>query len=238
MVLRSHSSQFLLFSEFPMVLPNLLNHCVIPQALVGQVDNQKRFREYSYPLVYFTAFPIRGKAFWNSKWEELDVSQDLERFSSLQILRVVLCNLRTWFRSINSLYVTPDHAAYIENSSIFCWVTWSSSLQQRLFNSSSSRQLLAWHSWWRRLFISNSLHKCMLWRWAWSAHWLAFNNCRLWDSCSRCDSIDAYSEFLRSKFWMSMLYSVEYNFLWTEFSPRKSCWSLRSRCSRRSRSSE
>ena len=84
MVLRSHSSQFLLFSEFPMVLPNLLNHCVIPQALVGQVDSQKRFREYSYPLVYFTAFPIRGKAFWNSKWEELDVSQDLERFSSLQ----------------------------------------------------------------------------------------------------------------------------------------------------------
>ena len=26
-----------------MVLPNLLNHCVLPQALVGQVDNQKTF---------------------------------------------------------------------------------------------------------------------------------------------------------------------------------------------------
>ena len=30
------------------------------EALVGQVDNQKRFGEYSYPLVYFAAFSIRG----------------------------------------------------------------------------------------------------------------------------------------------------------------------------------
>ena len=49
-----------LFSELPMMLPNFLNHYVIPQALDGQVDNQKRFREYSYPLVCFAAFWIRG----------------------------------------------------------------------------------------------------------------------------------------------------------------------------------
>ena len=67
MVVRSHFSQFLLFSEFPMVLPNFVNHCVNPQTLVGQVDNQKRFQEFSYPLVYFAAFSIRGWAFWNSR---------------------------------------------------------------------------------------------------------------------------------------------------------------------------
>ena len=48
-----------------------------------------------------------------------------------------------------------------------------------------------WHSWWSRLFIPNSLHKCILSRWAWSAHWLASNTCRLWDSSSRRDSINA-----------------------------------------------
>ena len=60
MVLQSNFSQFRLFSESPVMLPNFLNHCMILQALVGQVDNQKRFREYSYPLVYFAAFWIRG----------------------------------------------------------------------------------------------------------------------------------------------------------------------------------
>ena len=58
-VLRSHLSQFLRSSVFLMV-PNFLNQCVIPQALVGQIDNQKRFREYSHPLVHFAAFSIRG----------------------------------------------------------------------------------------------------------------------------------------------------------------------------------
>ena len=38
MVFRFHFSQFLLFSEFPMVLPNFLNHCMILQALVWQID--------------------------------------------------------------------------------------------------------------------------------------------------------------------------------------------------------
>ena len=41
MVLRSHCSQFLLFSESSMVLPNFFNHHVIPQNLVEQADNQK-----------------------------------------------------------------------------------------------------------------------------------------------------------------------------------------------------
>ena len=52
MVLRFHFSQFLLSSELPMMLPNFLNHCVNHQDLVGQVEHQKRFQEYSYPLVY------------------------------------------------------------------------------------------------------------------------------------------------------------------------------------------
>ena len=72
----------------------VLNHYVILQALVGQVDNQKRFREYSYPLVYFAALWTRGYAFWNSREQELDVkrghcqncsvSQDLGTHSSPQ----------------------------------------------------------------------------------------------------------------------------------------------------------
>ena len=67
MVLHSHFSQFLLFSESPMMLPNFLNHCMSLQALVGQVDSQKRFREHSCPLVYFAAFSIRGWAFFRTR---------------------------------------------------------------------------------------------------------------------------------------------------------------------------
>ena len=40
MVLRSHYSQFLLFSESPVVLQNVWNHCVIHQNLVEHVDDQ------------------------------------------------------------------------------------------------------------------------------------------------------------------------------------------------------
>ena len=58
-------SQFLLFSEFPMMLPNILNHCMILQAVVGQVGNQ-RFQGYSYLLVYFAASWIRRRTFCNS----------------------------------------------------------------------------------------------------------------------------------------------------------------------------
>ena len=36
-----------------MMLPTFLNECLILQALVGQVDYQKRFGGYSCPLVYF-----------------------------------------------------------------------------------------------------------------------------------------------------------------------------------------
>ena len=60
MIFHFHFSQCLLFYESPMMLPNFLIHYVIPQALVGQLDNQKRFREYSYPLAYFAALSIRG----------------------------------------------------------------------------------------------------------------------------------------------------------------------------------
>ena len=67
MVLRSHNSQFLLFSESLMMSPNFWNHCVIHQDLVEHVDIQKRFQEYSYSLLYFAVFQLRGKAFLNSK---------------------------------------------------------------------------------------------------------------------------------------------------------------------------
>ena len=43
MVLHSHFSQFLLFSEYPIMSPNFLNHCIIHQILVEHVDNQKTF---------------------------------------------------------------------------------------------------------------------------------------------------------------------------------------------------
>ena len=65
--LHSHFSQFLLFSESTMMMPNFLNHCVIRQALVVQVDNQQRFREYPDPFVYLAAFWTRGWALWNSR---------------------------------------------------------------------------------------------------------------------------------------------------------------------------
>ena len=55
MALHSHFSLFLLFSESPMMLPNFLNHYVILQVLVGQIDDQKRFREHLYHPVYLAA---------------------------------------------------------------------------------------------------------------------------------------------------------------------------------------
>ena len=65
-VLRSHYSQFLLYSEssissaIPDGVAKFLESCVIHQDLVEHVDDQKRFREYSYSLVYFAAFQLRG----------------------------------------------------------------------------------------------------------------------------------------------------------------------------------
>ena len=67
MVLPSHYSQFLLFSESPMISPNFLNHRVIHQNLVEHVDDQERFQEYSCSLVCFAAFQLRGQAFLNSR---------------------------------------------------------------------------------------------------------------------------------------------------------------------------
>ena len=45
MVLRIHLSQFLLFSQYPIMSPNFLNHCVIHQDFVEHVDNQNCFLE-------------------------------------------------------------------------------------------------------------------------------------------------------------------------------------------------
>ena len=82
-----------------MMLPNVLNHCMIIQELVGQVDTHKRFWEHPYLLVYFAA-RSRGWAFRNSREQEVDVkrghcqncsvSQDLGRLSSIQQIPVGL----------------------------------------------------------------------------------------------------------------------------------------------------
>ena len=48
-----------------MMSPNLLNHYEIHQDVVKHVDDQKRFQENSYSLVYFAAFQHRGHAFLN-----------------------------------------------------------------------------------------------------------------------------------------------------------------------------
>ena len=60
MVLDFHFSQFLLFSESPMILPNSLRYSVIRQDLVEQVGNHERFLEYAHPLAYFGAISVRG----------------------------------------------------------------------------------------------------------------------------------------------------------------------------------
>ena len=65
---------------------------------------------------------------------------------------------------------------------------------------------------------SSSRYANILSRWAWSVHWISLNNRSLWDSSSRCDSVIAYSEFLRFKFWRSMSCLFRYNLLWSEFS--------------------
>ena len=54
-----------ILQRFPMVLPNFLNNCLIHQDLVEHVDNQKHFQEYSYSLMYFAAFQLRGSACLN-----------------------------------------------------------------------------------------------------------------------------------------------------------------------------
>ena len=76
------------------ILPNPSNCYVSRQVHLGQVGNHEHLQKYSYQLVLFAAFSIRGSAFWNSKKYELDekceychhcsVSQGLGRFLNLQ----------------------------------------------------------------------------------------------------------------------------------------------------------
>ena len=91
-----------------------------------------------------------------------------------------------------------------------CCVRYSSNLRCffQLFHPDSSvcpflqilGNFLAKLSLWRWSFISNLPLKRTLSRWAWSAHWLAFNNYRLPDSISRCASNNANSKFVVPKF--------------------------------------
>ena len=54
MVLRYHCSQFLLFSESPLMSPNFLSHCVIHQDLVEHVDN------HNFPGIFIFSRVFRG----------------------------------------------------------------------------------------------------------------------------------------------------------------------------------
>ena len=135
------------------------------------------------------------------------VSQDRRRIDSLHCSWFLLMLRRKFFQS--SLFF-----------SIFFLKAASFSILQFLGNFSHSFLDKKWS------FISYSLHKRILSRRAWSAYGLASHNCHLWGSSSRCDSNNAYSEFLRSKFWISTLYSVRSHLLWSGFSPRRACWAL------------
>ena len=176
MVLHSNFSQFLLFSESPMMLPNFLNHCIILQVPFLQVDNQKRFREYSYPLVYFAAF-----------YQNWSVSQDLGRFFESSIKSIPFCSIRIWSR--NKLIVRDSWSRCIEYSTF---------VLNFLLRSSVFSILQFLGNFLRCILVNTVLHlqfttQVYYPRWAWSAHWLASSNCRLWDWSSRRDSINEYS---------------------------------------------
>ena len=103
--------------------------------LVEHVDDQKRFREYPYSLVYFAAFSIRGWAFWNSSEQRLDVKreqcQNCSRISVLVIFELdpaidsVFVHRRTshvisscTVRTLNCLHASLHlHAFHIERLS-------------------------------------------------------------------------------------------------------------------------
>ena len=120
-------SQFLLFYESPTVLPNFLNNCVIPQALIGQVDNQKRFREYSRVLRCILAsrrglLELEGIQVWCETWalpKLLGESGSWKIFES-SINSNRSCNYRSWSR--NRLTVRDSWSCCIEYSLHFCWV--------------------------------------------------------------------------------------------------------------------
>ena len=197
MDIRSQFSQLLLFSEFPMVLPNFANHFVIHQVLVEHVDNQKRFLDYSYSLLFICSIPSSPLSFL-----DLEV---IRAGWGTQVRHN--CSVSQDRRGIDSLFVIPDHAAW-ENLPIIvflCFLLDSSVFSILQFLGNFLHSFLHEDG----LSITNLLHKCILSRWAWSVHRLASRNCRLWVSSSRRDSLNAYSEFLRFKFWISILYSVK-----------------------------
>ena len=131
-VLRSHYSQFLLFSWWPMISPNFLNHCVIHQNFVEHVDDQKTFQGILISSRVFRSIPTLRLGFL-----ELEVIRDWWRTKVRHY-----CSVSQHRRRIDSLFVIPDHAGVGKSSNLRCYSVFSS-CQQRLFNSSISRQLLA-----------------------------------------------------------------------------------------------
>ena len=245
MDLRSHFSQFLLFSESPMMSPNFLNHCVIHQDLVEHVDDQKKIVSRNTHIL--SCISRHSNFAFRLSWtrgnkerrycRNCSVSQDHTRFFSLQQCFNRSCKLRTW--SLNRLTVRDSWSCCVGNSSnLRCFFSLfllkTGSFQFFNFSATSCKAFLmkmvlhlqvAAHMYSLTLslicplisfrYLSSLRFKLTQW-----LEWMRILN------------------FFAPKFWISMLYSVACNFLWTEVSPMKACWALRSRCSRRSRSSE
>ena len=213
-----------IITRFVRTLSNKLASKTFPEILISS----RVFRSTSDSRLSFLLEleAIRG---WCGTWDLSELLGESGSWNSFASLRKsnCSCNLLTWSR--NTLTVGDSRLCCIEYPFNFCWLTSFSSLWQRLRNSSISLQLLAYLAWRRRFLNSNSPHKFILSRWAWSAHWLAWRNCNLWDSSPRCASINAHSEFFLSKYLISMSHWVENNFLlsWIFTNNRLSCSSFK-----------
>ena len=123
------------------------------------------------------------------------------------------CPFRIWSRS--KLTVRDSWWCCKEYSFIFCWVThfllWTSVLSILQFLGNFLRSIPGEDG---SSFPTHYTSVCSHANLDLPIDCLPFI-CH-WDSSSRCDSTNAQSEVLRSKFWIFMSYSVKNNFLWAE----------------------
>ena len=236
MVLRSHYSQFLLFSEsstpsaivddvakFLESLCNSSESCISQHSNFGAAGLSWTRRDKSLMRNASTAITAR--------WVKIIVDFSVLKKSNRS------CNLRNW--SLNRLTVRESWSCCVgispnlrfflfekilPHSSVFSILQFLGNFLRCVFDEDGLSSPIPYAN-----TLSLSLI-CLL--------NISSKNCSLWDPSSRRNSNNAYSEFLRSIFWISMSYSVEYNFFWTEISPRVAFRALRWRCSRRSHPSE
>ena len=96
-----NKTQLFSAEKFPMVLPNFSNHWVIHQVLVEHVDNQKRFLDDSYSLLFICSIPSSPLSFL-----DLEV---IRAGWGTQVRHN--CSVSQDRRGTDSLFVIPDHAA-------------------------------------------------------------------------------------------------------------------------------